>query len=187
MTLGREISMEYTLTARDAALKNIGRTLVNFQRLEAHVKALATLQPFSGSLQKVQHDQARHVEKVLGLTLGQAINVWMETFQGSRPVQPLAADMFDIALRHRYEFNWDAETKDRHAKELRELLEFRNELVHGKRLRIDWGTSAECEALSAELEAWIKRIGAQMEFLAAIIQGFNSVKPEDVEVVEGEE
>lgn len=179
--------MEYTLTARDAALRNIGRTLVNFQRLETHVKALATLQPFSGSLQKVQHDQARHVEKVLGLTLGQAINVWMETFQGSRPVQPLAADMFDSALRHRYEFNLDTGTKKRHAKELRELLEFRNELVHGKRLRIDWESSAECVALSAELEAWIKRIGVQMEFLLPIIQGFSNLKPEDFEIVEGEE
>ncbi len=179
--------MDYKLNPRDAALKNLGRTIINFQRLEQHVKALATIQPLSGSISKVQRDHERHIEKTLGFTLGAAINTWVETLHGSRPRQPLIADMFDITMQGHIQFDFDPEMKARHAQQLRELLEYRNELIHGKRLAINWDSDSECEALFAELDEWNKRIGVQVEFLQSIRRGFANITPEDFEVVEDDD
>ena len=179
--------MEYKLNPKDAALKNLGRTIVNFQRLEQHVKALATIQPFNGSISKVQRDRERQIEKTLGFTLGAAIKTWVETLHGSRPRQPLIADMFDITMRSHIQFDFDPEMKARHAQQLRELLEYRNELIHGKRLALNWDSDSECDTLFAELDDWNKRIGVQVEFLESIRRGFANIKPEDFEVVEGDD
>ena len=179
--------MEHKLNPKDAALKNLGRTIVNFQRLEQHVKALATIQPFNGSISKVQRDRERHIEKTLGFTLGAAINTWVETLHGSRPSQPLVADMFDITMQGHIQFDFDPEMKARHAEQLRELLEYRNELIHGKRLALNWDSDSECETLFAELDDWNKRIGVQVEFLESIRRELAALKSEDFEVVEGDD
>lgn len=179
--------MEYKLNPKDAALKNLGRTIINFQRLEQHVKALATIQPFNGSISKVQRDRERHIEKTLGFTLGAAINTWVETLNGNRPNQPFVEDMFDTSIRGHIQFGFNPEIKARHAEQLRELLEYRNELIHGKRLTLNWDSDSECEALFAELDEWNKRIGVQVEFLESIRRGFANIKPEDFEVVESDD
>ncbi|MDP2347861.1 MAG: hypothetical protein Q8N34_09055 [Gammaproteobacteria bacterium] len=179
--------MDYRLNPRDAALKNLGRTIINFQCLEQHVKALATIQSFTGSLSKIQQDREKHIKKTLGLTLGQAINSWMETLHGSRPSQPLVADMFEITMQGHVQFDFDLETKAQHAEELRELLEYRNELIHGKRLALNWDSDSECETLFAELDDWNRRIGVQVDFLVAIRRGFADIKPEDFEVDESDD
>ncbi len=179
--------MEYKLNPKDAALKNLGRTIVNFQRLEQHLKVLATIQPVNGSISKMQRDRDRHIEKTLGFTLGAAINTWVETLHGSRPSQPLVVDMFDIAMQARIQFDFDPDMKALHAQELRKLLEYRNELIHGKRLAINWDSDSECGTLFAELDDWNKRIGVQVEFLESIRREIADLKPEDFEVVEGDD
>lgn len=179
--------MDYKLNPKDAALKNLGRTIINFQRLEQHVKALATIQPFNGSISKVQRDRERHIKKTLGFTLGTAINTWVETLNGGRPSQPLVKDPVEITMQGRIQFDFDPEMKARHAQQLRELLEYRNELIHGKRLALNWDSDSECEALFAELDEWNKRIGVQVEFLQSIRRGFANIKPEDLEVVESDD
>ncbi len=179
--------MDYKLNPKDAALKNLGRTIVNFQRLEQHVKALATIQPVNGSISKMQRDRDRHIEKTLGFTLGAAINTWVETLNGSRANQPFVEDLFEFSMRGRIQFNLAPEMKARHAEQLRELLEYRNELIHGKRLALNWDSDSECETLFAELDDWNKRIGVQVEFLESIRREFADLKPEDFEVVEGDD
>jgi len=59
--------------------------------------------------------------------------------------------------------------------------------IHGSLLRINWDSSAECEALSATLEQWIARIGDQMQFLWQFIEHIKylaSLGPDDFEIVE---
>ncbi len=176
--------MDSKLNSKDAALKNLGRTIVNFQRLEQHVKALATIQSFTGTVAKIQQDRDRHIKKASGFTLGQAIGFCMETLEGNRPVPPFVPDLFDISMQGRISFELEGQYKDSHAQELRALVEYRNELIHGQRLAINWDSDAECDALFRELDDWNTRIGVQVDFLVSMRRGFASLKPEDFEVVE---
>jgi hypothetical protein len=179
--------MEYPLTPKDSALKTVGRTVVNLQRLEQHVKAVANIFPFHGTLTKIQRDSAKHREKVIGMTLGQAIRIWVATLEESPPQQPIPVDLFEYTFSQRIEFNVDEQTKDHHANELKALLTFRNDFVHGALLRINWDSDAECEVLTATLEQWITRIGDQMQFLRQFIDYFKylaSLGPDDFEIVE---
>ena len=65
------------VTFKDAALRAVGRTVVNFQRLEHNLKIAARLGPLEGVLSKVQRDHERRTEKASSFTLGQAIEAWL--------------------------------------------------------------------------------------------------------------
>jgi hypothetical protein len=62
-----------TVTFKDLALRAVGRTVVNFQRLEHNLKFAARLGPLDGVLAKVQRDLERRTEKASSSTLGKAI------------------------------------------------------------------------------------------------------------------
>ena len=64
-------------TPKDLALRAVGRTVVNFQRLEHNLKVLARLGPVEGVLAKVRRDIEKRAEKASSFTLGQAIQAWM--------------------------------------------------------------------------------------------------------------
>jgi len=121
--------MEYALTPKDSALKTVGRTVVNLQRLEQHVKAVANIFPFHGTLTIIQRDSAKHREKLIGMTLGQAISI-SGCHIGRGLDQYLNWSKIRLITHSPSELNssFDEQTKDHHANELRELLKFRNDV-----------------------------------------------------------
>ena len=68
---------QQSATSKDAALRAIGRTVVNFQRLEHNLKLAARLGPVQGTIPKIQRDIGRRFERAETLTLGQAIQAWL--------------------------------------------------------------------------------------------------------------
>ena len=178
--------MEQTLTPRDNALKNLGRTIVNFQRLEHCLKLLAKLRPMNGTISKIQRDLEKHSEKTSGFTLGQAINAWLETFDGYEPGQPVVNDLFEVTLKGEIEFNIAPEIKAAHAEQLRSLLIDRNGLIHGGLVEFDWDSPDDCRKLASSLDELNEAIGEQIDFLLSIIRSLGSVIPEDFSVVESE-
>jgi len=178
--------MEQTLTPRDNALKNLGRTIVNFQRLEHCLKLLAKLRPMNGTISKIQRDLEKHAEKTSGFTLGQAINAWLETLDGYGPDQPVVKDLFDVTLKSEIEIDIAPEIKAVHAEQLRSLLTDRNGLIHGGLVEFDWDSPGECKDLAGSLDVLNEAIGEQIDFLHSIIKGVGSLSPEEFRVVEGE-
>lgn len=90
--------MKYELTPIDAVLRNFGRNIVNLQRLEQILKALASIQPLNGTFEKIKNDIEKTRKKTLGFTLGQAINVWVDSLDESKSPKALARDLFDITI-----------------------------------------------------------------------------------------
>lgn len=178
--------MEQTLTPRDSALKNTGRAIVNFQRLEHCLKLLAKLRPMNGTVSKIQRDIVKNAEKTSRFTLGQAINAWLETLEGNSSVQPLAEDLFELTYKSEIEFKIAPEVKLAHAEQLRSLLTDRNGLIHGGLVEFDWNSPDDCKELVGSLDELNEAIGEQIDFLLLIIKSLKSSSPEEFSMVESE-
>lgn len=160
----------------------MGRTVVNFQRLEHNLKIVAHLGPVEGALSKVLNDVKKRAEKVSTFTLGQAIQAWMGIIASDGPSHERTNDLFEPTLRGTFSLAGDAEALRVHADALKALLETRNDLIHGRLARFDWESQEGCEALVEELNGVNDTIAPQIEFLAGIIRGMQGIRPEDVEV-----
>lgn len=179
--------MNYELTPIDAVLRNFGRNIVNLQRLEQILKALASIQPLNGTFEKIKNDIEKTRKKTLGFTLGQAINVWVDSLDESKSPKALAKDLFDITMCSSFDFGLDSETKVRHAEQLNELLIYRNGLIHSGLAKVDFESESELKAISAELDLWNPKIIEQINFLSPILRAMASIKAEDFEVIESDD
>ena len=165
-----------TATFKDAALRAVGRTVVNFQRLEHNLKIAARLGPLEGVLAKVQRDFERRTQKTSSFTLGQSIEAWLSAMKGGDPRINPTPDLFDPTIRLMFSLGEDTDSWVRHGEILKGLLELRNGLIHGGLVNFDWESQAECDRLVAELTDVNEIIGSQIEFLAVVLRSF---RPKD--------
>ena len=128
---------EDVFAPKDAALRAVGRTVVNFQRLEHNLKILARLGPIEGTLSKIQRDIERRAEKAASFTLGQAIYAWLEAIDIDRPQAIPTNDLFEPTLRGTFSIGQDSDGRRAHGETLKALLEIRNNLVHGGLVKFD--------------------------------------------------
>ena len=169
-------------TPKDLALRAVGRTVVNFQRLEHNLKVLARLGPVEGVLAKVRRDIEKRAEKAASFTLGQAIQAWMSIIAGDGPSYARTNDLFEPTLRGTFSPGMDVESQNAHGEALKSLLESRNKLIHGGLVQFKWDSREVCEALIEELNGVNEEIRLQIDFLAAIGRSMQGIRPEDVEV-----
>jgi hypothetical protein len=173
---------EDVFAPRDAALREVGRTVVNFQRLEHNLKMLARLGPLEGTLAKIQRDFERRAEKAGSFTLGQAIYAWLEAIEIDRPQATRIDDLFDPTFRCTFSIGRDSEVRQAHGETLKALLEIRNNLVHRGLVKFDWKSRCDCESLVEVLTDLNESIVSELDFLAAIAKGMQSIREEDFEI-----
>lgn len=164
--------------SKDSALRAVGRTIVNFQRLEHHLKRAARLGPAQGPVQKIQSDIARRQERAEALTLGQAIHTWMTHFDGTPEQFGGTPDLFDVSIQFSFSLEADADSRDSHAKALISLLEMRNALIHTRLARFDWESPEACEGLVVELGQVNVAIAEQMDYVASILTALGDLHNE---------
>ncbi len=70
------------MTPKDTAFHTLGRTIVNFQRLEHNLKILASLTPFETYEHTVETHLEKQREKAARFTLGAAISAWIDLLDG---------------------------------------------------------------------------------------------------------
>ncbi|MBX3695922.1 MAG: hypothetical protein KF790_12215, partial [Steroidobacteraceae bacterium] len=139
-------------TSKDAALRMLGRTVVNFQRLEHNLKLAARLGPLQGTIQKVQKDIAKRHERAATLTMGQAIQAWLDYCYEQPATHYGTPDLFDVSVQMTFALESDPESQTRQAKALRDLLEVRNDLIHSRLAKFEWEMPEACDGLIEELE-----------------------------------
>jgi hypothetical protein len=166
---------------RDDALKAVGRTVVNFQRLEHNLKLAARLGSSHGTLPKIQRDLERRIERAATLTLGQAIHAWLSVGQGEPLQTSHTPDLFDATMQLTFSWGSDVESQNTHGVALKSLLETRNTLIHGALVQFQWDSPSECERLVRHLDKVNDDIATQLEFVGSILRAFGSIRPEDVE------
>jgi hypothetical protein len=168
-------------TSKDSALRMVGRTVVNFQRLEHNLKLAARLGPFIGTVQKVQKDIAKRHERASALTLGQAIQAWLDYCSGHPATHYETPDLFDFSVQMTFTLESDPESQAHHATALCELLEVRNDLIHSRLAKFEWESPEACQGLVAELEQVNRSISMQMEYTCALLKVIAELHKEHAE------
>ena len=140
------------LAPKDAALRAVGRTVVNFQRLEHNLKLAARLGPVAGALPRVQRDIAKRIERSSGLTLGQAIQAWLSATDGELTAPSYTPDLFDVTMQMTFTLGTDDESRCAHGTALKELLEARNNLIHRGLVHFKWDSPEDCIRLVKVLD-----------------------------------
>jgi hypothetical protein len=170
--------MQHAGTPKDAALRAVGRTVVNFQKLEHQLKLAARLGPLHGTVQRIQVDVAKRRERANSLTLGQAIQAWLDNCSGTSEQVESTPDLFDISFQARFSVEFDAESRDRHAKALSDLLELRNDLIHSRLAWFEWESPQACDHLVVELDNMNAAISEQLQYVHLILTAMVELRKE---------
>lgn len=182
--LDSEYMAQCTMTSKDAALRAVGRTVVNFQRLEHNLKLAARIGSIQGTPAKIQKDIERRRDRAATLTLGQAIQAWLSASEGEQPAASHTPDLFDATIRMTFSLGTDTEVHSAHAAALRSLLETRNELIHDRFVRFEWDSPEECGRLVMQLDELNLSIARQIEYVHSILEAFRSTWQEHVEMLQ---
>jgi hypothetical protein len=168
-------------------MHTVGRTLVNFQRLEHNLKALSRLGPVAGTLAGIEKDLAARRERASRYTLGQAIGAWSQVLESSPTPPTRMPDLFDVTIDYSIDFGIASDVMEAHAEALTALLEERNHLVHGALATFDWDSREACAQLIAHLHEVNDAIREQMNFIATLADALRRVDPARFTVSPGEE
>lgn len=179
---------QQSVTSKDGALQAVGRTVVNFQRLEHNLKLAARFGPLAGNFPKIQRDAKQRIERSGAMTLGQAIQAWLSATGGESQAPSYTADLFDATIQMTFTIEADAESRSAHAASLTALLQTRNDLIHGGLVNFQWDSPEECSRLVKELSEVNDGIRVQLEYVTSILSAIRSIRPEDFDVarVEGD-
>lgn len=174
------------MTPKDAALHTLGRTVVNFQRLEHNLKLLASLAPFETYAHTVDSHILKQREKADRFTLGAAITSWIDVLDGKVVKHERIDDLYSATISRRMVFNLDPDVQEAHANGLKALLEERNTLIHGGLVRFPWESEADCLELTTYLESLIAAIAEQMQFLEPIADSLRELDNGTLVIEQGE-
>lgn len=161
---------------RDAALRAIGRNLVNFQKLEHCLKALVRTESLAGPMSTLNDKVATRVSKTSQYTLGRTVQEWLRISTPHRTANPQTQDLFEPWISVSLELPIDSEALGSHSEALESLAIERNELVHLKLAQFDFESEAECKDLVADLDRQNQRILEQLAFLSPAIAALLELK-----------
>ena len=174
------------MTPKDKALHTLGRTVLNFQRLEYCLRLLSRLGPLEGSIYKIEKQWETRVEQSERFTLGNAIYAWIDVLDGKVEKPALTNDLFAVTMRTRISFAIQPEIREAHAEGLKALLEERNLIIHGGLVRYPWDSDPDCIELTTYLESLNGAIEEHMQFLEPIANSLIDLSNSTVEITPGE-
>ena len=177
---------QYSDTSKDEALRAVGRTIVNFQRLEHNLKAAARLWPLEGTAQKIQSDVAKRKDRAALLTLGQAIHAWLRFCCDPHEKQGSTPDLFDVSFQTTFSLEFHSASHELHAAALKNLLEIRNELIHSRLAKFDWEENQACRDLVAELDTVNSAISEQLAYTGSLLAGIADLVKEHASAMAAE-
>lgn len=161
----------HPLSIRDAALKAIGRNVVNFQKLEQCLKVLLRTGNVSGPVSAVQDKVARRISKSSAYTLGKAVQEWLRISTFDETTRPTTQDLFEPWISISVEGLINLERLAEHNEALNTLASERNSLIHQTLANFNFDSEADCQNLIASLDGQNARILEQLTFLAPAIKG----------------
>ena len=135
-------------------LQKIGRSVVNFQKLEGMLKSLSWVSRYSGTPADIQRQHAKHTDALRKKSLGLVVSDFFEKIyvdSGSRDAESQASD---YGLR----FSIPDGERERLKALLVTIVQERNELIHTRLLNFDSQSTQSCTDLNAFLDKQHERI-----------------------------
>ena len=173
---------------RDETLRKIGRNVVNFQRLEAALKAVVLSTSAGGAtIEEVHTHLAARAKSLKKRPLGDIA----ETFHNSifkdedPPVPPANASLPWVSTSFQFEID-PIEAKERKRK-LLALVAERNRLIHSDLINFDPNSAESCTRLTALLDEQNPRILEQLDAVKEIRDVYRTFLKELLEYVNSDE
>ena len=116
--------------AADEVLRRVGRNLVVFQQVELALKFLTTHARFHAPSTQFSERFAKHAESIGKRSMGDLTGKLVDTVLQQVDIEDAAKASHEDWLGFRFKIEGDAEVIARHERELKELVDQRNELVH---------------------------------------------------------
>jgi hypothetical protein len=116
--------------ATDEVLRRVGRNLVVFQQVELVLKCLTTLARFHAPASQFAERFGKHAESMRKKSMGELAGKLVDTVLQPDVGDVTPEDADEAWLGFRFTIESDAEAVARHERELKELVDRRNELVH---------------------------------------------------------
>lgn len=158
---------EHPNKLKDIAFRKIGRNVVNLQRFERMMKLIIVRSDVSGyasELAKIHQNKTQ--EKSLK-TLGSLVKEFLDTVYSADdsfsdgPVDSLN----EIWISHAFGVQSNADSIKKSERELHELVEERNLLIHHWLAEVDFDSVDECNELISRLDAQDDRLKPHYESL----------------------
>jgi hypothetical protein len=154
-----------TVTAhRDELLRRVGRNVVNFQRLEASLRALIPALAISGTLREIEARQDRLRRMLKKASLGDLASEFEKhaysESQGGSEMEEVTEPSFSFSLR--IESEGDVSSRKR---SLLRLVSERNRLIHRDLVDVNLDSPDQCIRLSEQLDSQNERIRTELSML----------------------
>ena len=152
---------------RDIAFRKIGRNVVNLQRFERMLKLIivrSNVQGYASELAKIHQDRTKETSH---RTLGLLVKEFLDTvYSTDDPFSEGPADALnEIWISHAFRVQANADSISKRERELREVVEERNSLIHHWLAEVDFDSIDECQELISRLDAQDDRLKPHYESL----------------------
>jgi hypothetical protein len=151
----------------DDALRKIGRSIVNFQKLEYGLKELVRLSRIESLQSHAQPVFPRKTKRLKSAGLGAVVKQFNRALY-AEPTEPQAWPA-SSEVRSSTEFRLEVDSNsEAQRRELVALARDRNRLVHLDLATLDFSSEAACVELSRRLDEQNERILRYLEFVRSI-------------------
>ena len=153
-----------------AALRAVGRNVLDFQRLEKILKDLTLRAPISEPIEKIEAVMESRRGKIARMPLGAAVKAWIGATSNPhvQQTEPVCAD--EIVVTFWFDSSALKRNLEERAAELNALAVERNALIHQELTQVDFTSEFECRALIERLDAQNVRLRKQIEELGRILE-----------------
>lgn len=173
---------------RDEVFQKIGRNLVNFQRIELMLKYLIANGQVSGYMSELKQIQEKKLEGVKKKTLGTLVGEFVETtFQSSDTSTDTTAELKEPYIYFSFSVEADADFYGSKKRELKALVDDRNDLIHHLLPRFNTESIDSCLEIRDYLDQQRERLIPEYEYLKSTIESFEELKKAHAEYFASEE
>jgi hypothetical protein len=162
---------DQTNELREIAFRKIGRNVVNLQRFERMLKLIivrSNIKGYASELAKVHQARTKEAShKTLGSLVREFLKIVYDT-EDPHSSDP-ADDLNEIWLSHAFRIESNAGLISRRERELQEVVEERNLLIHHLLAEVDFDSVDECQKLISQLDEQNDRLTPHFDWLMQLI------------------
>jgi len=156
---------------RDEVLQKIGRNLVNFQKIELMLKHLIANGRVSGYMSELKQIQEKKLECVKKKTLGTLVGEFVETtFQSGDSSPEPTSELIEPHFSFSFSVGADADFYESKKRELKSLVDDRNDLIHHLLPRFNTESIDSCLEIRDYLDQQRERLIPEFEYLKSVVE-----------------
>jgi hypothetical protein len=165
----------------DEVLRRIGRNVVNFQQVEYLLKYLNTHTGVNAPASQLAARWKRHAETVHKKTMGDLACKLVDNVLAQPTEDEFPGEIDEVWMGFRFSIETDAEFVDRHDKEMRSLVDARNDLIHHFLPQLDSALAGDTDSVLAYLDAQRDETIRMLERLRGWARSLDVMKKEFAE------